>query len=78
MRKAKKGLVFTKHHLNSIDEILEHIIKISNEEVNLDECQINVTFDLRVILTELKKIPAFSDKISINQDINEFGYNVFL
>lgn len=77
MRKTKKGLVFTKHHLNSIDEILEHIINISNEVIDLDECQINETFDLRIILTELKKIPAFSDKISIKKDINEFGFNVF-
>jgi len=77
MRKLKKRLVLTKFYLNSSDEILEHIIKNSNEVINLDECQINETFDLRVILTKLKKIPAFSDKISIKKDVNEFGYTVF-
>lgn len=76
MRKTKNGLVFIKYHLNTFEEILQHITSFSNEVINLDECQINTTFDLREILKELKEIPAFSDKIFIKNDINEFGYAV--
>lgn len=77
MRNSKKGIIRTRHQLNSFDEIIEHLGSGPENSIDLDECQINIVFDFRIILKELKRVPKYSDKISIKNDINEFGYKVF-
>jgi uncharacterized protein YjbI with pentapeptide repeats len=77
MRNSKKGLINIKYELNSFDELIEHIRNGSEDSIKLSECKINIVFDFRLILKELKRIPQYSDKITIRNDINEFGYEVF-
>jgi len=77
MRRFKKHYREKQQQLNTIDEILEHIKLCSKDEINLDSCQINIPFDFRVILQELKKTPIFTDEISIISDNNQFGIKVF-
>lgn len=77
MRNQKRELISIKYQLNTFDEVLKHIIDTSDSVINLDKCQINVVFDLRQILTELIKTSSFCSKITIRNDINEFGNKVF-
>ncbi|MCK4662602.1 MAG: pentapeptide repeat-containing protein [Bacteroidales bacterium] len=77
MRNEKKRILKPKYQLNSIEDLLIHIDSYSENIINLDECQINIDLDFRILLKELKKNPKFSNKIIIRNDINEFGFNVF-
>jgi len=63
-----------KYHLKSNKDVIEHIISYSENEINLDECQIDVPFELRTLLKELKKYDRFSNKIDISYITNEFRY----
>jgi len=77
MRKIKKNLIRTRYTLNTIDEIVDHILSESDNYIDLDECKINHLFDFRIILSRLKEDVKFRDKINIRNDINEFGFEVF-
>lgn len=77
MRNRKKGLIIIKHQLNSFDEIIGHLRSGPENSISLNGCQINTVFDFRVILKELKKASKYSNKISIRNTVNEFGYDVF-
>ena len=76
MRQSKQ-LISIRYYLNSQEELIQHIIRNSSKEINLDECKINFLFDLRSILIQLKKEEQFFEEIEIQEDINEFGFKVF-
>ncbi|WP_321298977.1 hypothetical protein [Marinifilum fragile] len=76
MQITKEITVPVKHQLDSLEEILEHIEECSVNEINLDECQLNIGFNLNTILQELKKRHKFSDKISLIEKTNESGFKV--
>lgn len=76
MREYKKK-IHIKHHLDSQEELIQHIIKSSQNEINLDECEINFVFDLRSILLQLKDEDQMTGAIDIQFDVNEFNDNIF-
>lgn len=79
MRRTKKDILKKRYELNSFKEIFEHAISKSDNKIDFSECQINVSFDLGILLKTLKDSgkKSFSDKIEIERQINKLGTNIF-